>query len=98
MTRHEQQRMATGFLDWLSKPNRKAGDSTVYYVGFLMRARSKASFRTSIVSKAAKTALELAEAGMLDLYQRRVAPETYEYIAVYKKDIYNGKPIPRDNS
>jgi hypothetical protein len=98
MTAFEAKTRAVRFMDWLSHPNRKAGDSTIYFVGCLQHARSKAAFRNSIAGRAAKTALELAEGGMLDLYQRRVAHDTYEYIAVFKKDIYNGKPVPADRS
>ncbi len=72
----------TGLCTWLGRAT--TGERLIYYRGFLARDRSSAASQLhrrdqAELSRVARRALALAEAGLARLAQRRLGPDDYEY-------------------
>jgi hypothetical protein len=66
------------------------GSVVHYHVGFLLRDRA-----TSPASKASGVAaMALYEAGKIDLLQRRLEPDRYEYLAIVRRPAPASRPRP----
>lgn len=79
---------ANGLADWLADAT--TGSSTVYHRGFLIYDRSETASRLPAKQRAellilADFAWQMAKKGRLQLLQRKLGVDRYEYIAVKAK-------------
>ena len=78
------------FCSWLAQA--APGDALEYHRGFLCLDRGgiesvRKSKKADALDQLADRAFDLAERGFIHLIQRRVAPETFSYIAI-------ARPVP----